>query len=56
MAFDRAGNVYVAEKQCDHTIHVFTSEGQYLRKFGIKGGHRGQSFPSAISIDSEDVL
>ena len=30
MAFDRAGNVYVAEKQCDHTIHVFTSEGRNL--------------------------
>ena len=56
MAFDSARNVYVVEKQCNHAIHVFTTEGQYLRKFGISDIFHRLSFPSAISIDSEDVI
>ena len=59
VAFDSKGNAYVADFPTE-TILVFTSEGEYLRKFqvGKKGtGEKSQIYPSAISIDSEsDVV
>ena len=56
-AFDRIGNVYVAERECNNGIQVFTPEGKYLRKFGSKGSGQGElNFPSAIAIDNDDVV
>ena len=56
-AFDRIGNVYVAERECNNGIQVFTTEGKYLRKFGSKGSGQGElHFPSAIAINSDDVV
>jgi DNA-binding beta-propeller fold protein YncE len=57
IALDRAGNVFVAERECNNGIQVLTAEGQYLRKFGSQGSGPGQfNFPSAIAVDSEDMV
>ena len=57
VAFDCAGNVYVAEKQIACGVNIFNSEGKHLREFGRMGSSRGDlNFPSALSIDSEDLV
>ncbi len=52
VAFDSAGNVYIADNE-NHRIQVFTAEGEYLRMFGDRSNSR---FPTGISIDSNDVV
>jgi hypothetical protein len=52
MALDGSGNVYVAEA-LNHRIQKFTSDGQFVTKWGSSGGEDGQfSLPSGIALDS----
>ena len=56
MAADSTGNVYVADFG-NHRIQIFTSEGQFLRKFGRYGKGNGElSYPMGISIDCDNVV
>jgi DNA-binding beta-propeller fold protein YncE len=56
VAFDSAGNVYIADNEHSQ-IQVFTAEGDFLRRFGTRGRGDGQmEFCSAVSIDNKDIV
>jgi DNA-binding beta-propeller fold protein YncE len=56
VAFDSAGNVYIADNEHSQ-IQVFTAEGDFLRRFGSRGEGDGQmEFSSAVSIDKNDIV
>ena len=50
-SIDSAGNVYVVERG-NYRVQVFTSEGEFLRKWGSKGDGAGQfGILFAIAVD-----
>ena len=56
IAFDKQGNVFVAEYGDNDRIQVFTPEGKYLYVFGKFGKEPGEFMrPQAILIDGDDV-
>ena len=56
VAFDSHGNVYIVDNG-SNSIHVFTEDGRFLRKFGKESrGNGGLNFPAGIAIDSDDVV
>ena len=51
IAVDQSGNVYVAD-QCNHRIQKFTSNGDFITKWGSLGSGVGQfKYPHGIAID-----
>ena len=56
IAFDRTGNVYVADAENDR-VQVFTAEGKFLRMFGKRGEGRGELiYPAGVAVDAKDVV
>ena len=59
LAFDDAGNVYVAERfesvsEDRHRVLVYSPDDQLIRQFGEKGNDLGQlSYPSGIAVDEQ---
>lgn len=56
IAFDRAGNVFVAEYGDNDRIQVFTPQGKFLYAFGSFGKAAGQFMrPQSIVIDGDTL-
>ena len=52
IAVARSGNVYVADYG-NHRIQVFTSDGEFVTKWGDEGGQQGQfQEPGDVAVDS----
>jgi tripartite motif-containing protein 71 len=53
MAFDSAGNIYVSDMN-NHRIQKFTSDGEFITKWGTEGNGDGQfGLPLGIGSDSK---
>ncbi len=51
IAVDNGGSIYVADT--NHCVQKFTSDGQFITKWGSKGSGDGQfTFPSGMAVDS----
>ena len=56
IACDSTGKVYVADRH-SHCIHVFTTEGMLLTKFGQRGSGRGYlNEPYGIAVDTSGMV
>lgn len=57
VAFDSAGNVYVADGFGNARIAKFTPSGKYVKSWGTRGADPGQfNLPLSIAVDSRDNL
>ena len=56
VALDKAGNVYVADEWLNR-ISMFTSDGEWLGKWGTEGSGEGEiNKPSGMVVDADDNL
>jgi DNA-binding beta-propeller fold protein YncE len=54
MAFDSQDRLYVTDEE-SHRISIFSSEGQFLGKWGVFGSGNGElNSPAGIAIDADD--
>ena len=56
LAFDSAGNVYIADNE-NHQIKIFDEDGGFLRQFGKEGTDEGElNYPTGVSVDRDGVV
>ena len=54
VACDNQGYVYVIDNE-NHTVNKFTTEGEFIMKFGSKGSEPGQlNWPSAVAVSPDN--
>ena len=52
---NKTGNIYLAD-QCNSCVKVFNSTGEYLFKFGDKGGEGKIDYPRGVAIYGDRIL
>ena len=56
VAFDSRGYIYVADSD-NHRIQKFTSDGQFIAKWGSLGGGEGQfNWPGGVTVDGSGYV
>jgi DNA-binding beta-propeller fold protein YncE len=56
VAFDRTGNIYVADGYGNSRIMKFTKEGDFIKTWGVKGTQTGQfNLPHSILVHDNKV-
>jgi len=57
VAFDKAGNIFVADGYINARIAKFNSDGKFLKSWGAKGDAHGQfNLPLSLAVDAADNI